>query len=142
MRYAQIKSGVVSNVIDAAPGKTEWQGLLLVASETAEVGDGYDGVTFTPRAAASEPPPQRWVITSQAFFDRLASKEFAIRKAAVTDPDVAAVVQMADARASINLASGRMAPMLAVLVGKGLITTAEADAAGTTPPADAELFHD
>lgn len=46
------------DVIDAKPGTTEWEGLPLVASDTAQSGDAYDSKTghFTPPVKPVEPP--------------------------------------------------------------------------------------
>lgn len=56
MRYAQIENGKVVNVLELAEGKTEWQGLLVVPSETAGIGDSYVGDEFV--RPDPEPDPE------------------------------------------------------------------------------------
>ncbi|BAE53078.1 hypothetical protein amb4274 [Paramagnetospirillum magneticum AMB-1] len=53
-RTAIIENGIVTNVVMHDPDGT-WirpDGVALVASETAGVGDGWDGVSFTPMSPA------------------------------------------------------------------------------------------
>lgn len=51
MRYAliEVTSGIVINVveIDDGDGSTDPEGCTHVASETANIGDSWDGVKFT-----------------------------------------------------------------------------------------------
>lgn len=55
-RYALISDGVVIAIVETA--KTSWadpQGTTVVASDTAEVGDTYDGTIH-----AGTPPTEEW----------------------------------------------------------------------------------
>lgn len=57
MRYAIVKDGVVINVA-LWDGKSEWdpgEGCHPVQSDTANIGDTYDGKDFIPVPVAEEP---------------------------------------------------------------------------------------
>lgn len=58
-RYAVIRDGVVENVV-VWDGESDWsppEGALLVQSDEAGPGDGYDGKAFTrPEPAPADPP--------------------------------------------------------------------------------------
>ena len=41
MRYAQIQNDKVVNVIELSEGASEWQGLLVIPSDTANIGDDF-----------------------------------------------------------------------------------------------------
>jgi hypothetical protein len=50
MRTALIENGTVTNVILAGDTYTPPKNVTMVASETAQIGDAYDGTTFTSPA--------------------------------------------------------------------------------------------
>jgi hypothetical protein len=56
-RKAVIASGVVENVIEAGDDFT-LAGKTLIASDTAQIGDTWDGSVFTPPAPPPEPVPE------------------------------------------------------------------------------------
>lgn len=70
MRIAHIKNGVVVNVIEGDTGLVN--GVTMVASDSANIGDSFDGQSFTPapvvdtrtyaqKRAAEYPPMQDYI---------------------------------------------------------------------------------
>lgn len=62
MRYAQIENGKVINVIELAEGATEWQGLLVVPSDTAAIGDDHiNGEIVKPEPIVVPETPEQTI---------------------------------------------------------------------------------
>lgn len=91
----------------------------------------YDGQDFTPPA----PPPEVRIITKVAMLTkRLTTAEFVgILTASKTDPAIEAWKYVFDAATQVDLDSQNTRDGMALLVAKGLLTQARADAILNAP---------
>lgn len=95
-RYAVIRSGVVENVVDLAPG-AKWappEGTSLVAHDRAGPGWLYDGSAFAaPVVPEAEAPRRPKVVTDvEALITRIGALEnMLIRRGALAESDVAEI---------------------------------------------------
>lgn len=91
MRCAVVRDGVVVNVVMASPAEDKLEGATVVASDTASIGDSYDGAVFTLPAPVY-PPLAEVILARKREVDALLSA----RVAMVSVSGVPAPVQMRD----------------------------------------------
>lgn len=100
MRYVTILDGVVDNVViaDEMPPRG-------VQSDTANVGDLYDGNIFTPAPVPVPPipvpPVYEWYIDIGPFFDRFGAQKLAVLMS--TDPTLQAILRDVQVRKWVDL---------------------------------------
>jgi hypothetical protein len=124
MRWALIEGGVVATVVEQDDEPSIGGTWVDIAGQAVGPGYSYDGETFTPPHA----PPR--VITKVAMLTgRLTQPEFVgILAAAKTDVAIEAWKYVFDSAGTIDLDSQNTRSGLALLVTKGLLTQARADA--------------
>lgn len=100
IRAAIVKNGVVVNVV-LLDDINDVEG--AIASETANIGDTWNGVEFIPAdpVVPPEPPVWEWYIDVGPYFDRF--REFKLTVLASTDPTIQALVKDAQVRKWIDL---------------------------------------
>lgn len=135
-RYAVLDSfDFVKNVAiaDALLDPT-WIDLTNVDPQPG-LGWSYSEGVFTPPPAPAAPPPLPNVITKVSMLTRrLTTAEFVgILTAAKTDPAIEAWKYVFDAASQVDLDSQNTKDGMALLVAKGLLTQARADAILTAP---------
>ena len=74
MRVAIIENGVVANIAVADPEFAREQG--WVVSETAQMGDLWDGITFTSPAATDAEIETQWIIIRAERNNLLAASDW------------------------------------------------------------------
>lgn len=130
-RWALIEGDVVANVVEQ-DDEPQIGGTWVDITDT-HVGPGYtyDGQDFTPPA----PPPEVRIITKVAMLTkRLTTAEFVgILTASKTDPAIEAWKYVFDAATQVDLDSQNTRDGMALLVAKGLLTQARADAILNAP---------
>lgn len=148
MKFAIIENSVVVNIVLALEPQAEnW-----IQSDTASIGDTYDGANFTkPEATSAEPtaPDERlWWVDVGPFIDRLGSDGPAIGGS--THEACKGVMAMLTGRKYIDLKDPKTAMMLDILIaaqqpaasvffpGSGPMTTAKKAAILNTPTTDKE----
>jgi hypothetical protein len=82
MRVAIIESGVVANIAVADPEFAQEQG--WVVSETAQIGDLWDGATFTPPPVTDAEIEAQWSIIRSERNNLIARTDWWVTKAAET----------------------------------------------------------
>lgn len=82
MRVAIIEGGVVANIAVAGLEFAQEQG--WVVSETAQIGDLWDGMTFTSPSATDAEIEAQWSITRSERNNLLAGTDWWVTKAAET----------------------------------------------------------
>lgn len=130
MRFAIVEHGAVTNIaIAVEPLAPNW-----VRSDTANIGDTYDGETFSaPPEAAKAPTPRR--VSVGAFFDRFGAAKWAIL--ADTSPAVQALVKDCSVRAFIDLDRPDLPQALGLLAQTGHVIDAAAILAADVQPSEA-----
>ena len=100
MRTALIQNGQVINVVEAPEGWQPPPGLLAVPSDTAGIGDGWDGERFTPAPPPETPTdPADTRITRLAFRNRFTQAEKVTLELAALDDPSATMAQRQQAAA-------------------------------------------
>ena len=130
-RWALIENDRVVTVVEQ-DDQPQIQGKWVdVTGQHVGPGYTYDGQDFT----APVPPPEVRIITKVAMLTRrLKTSEFVgILTAAKTDPAIEAWKYVFDAATTIDLDSQNTRDGMALLVAKGLLTQARADAILTDP---------
>ncbi len=147
MRYALIKDGVVFNTILLEDG-SDWapdEGVTAVKSETANIGDSYDGETFTSPPVTPSPPivPEtltRWQFFATAALAGIITQEAAQAALSGTMPqpfvDFIATLPEADRFPATMLLAGtqefhRHHPFVQAFIASQGMTAAQADAIWT-----------
>ena len=88
MRAAIIESGVVANIAVADPEFAQEQG--WVVSETAQIGDLWDGATFTSPPVTNTEIEMQWNIIRAERNNLLARTDWWAKKAAETGDTISA----------------------------------------------------
>lgn len=129
--------GIVSNMVVAEEAMNIDGLWVCVDGLSPAPGPGwrYDGSAFTPPPAPPPPPPLPNIITKVSMLTRrLKTAEFVgILTAAKTDPAVEAWKYVFDAATVVDLDSQNTRDGMALLVMKGLLTPARAEAILTDP---------
>jgi hypothetical protein len=134
MRCAQVLNGVVVNVIEADPASfAPGDGSLIVASDTAQIGDSYANGAFTPAT-----PSPTYQTAGLSFLQFMALFTPAEQEAIVSasDPQVKVFVLMAAGAGALDLGNSEVAGGVAYLQQAGLLQPARAARVLTgAPPA-------
>lgn len=128
-------SSIVENVVLADdPLDQSWVDLTGIDPQPGP-GWSYSEGVFTPPPAPPPPPPLPNIITKVAMLThRLKTAEFVgILTAAKTDPGIEAWKYVFDAATVVDLDSQNTRDGMTMMVAKGLLTQARADAILTDP---------
>jgi hypothetical protein len=136
MRYVTILNGIVDNVIiaDEMPPRG-------VQSDTANMGDLYDGENFTPVPIPVPPEPvppvYEWYIDIGPFFDRFGAQKLPVLMS--TDPTLQAILRDVQVRKWVDLKRADVADALMYIETKvPAVTPALRSLILNTPVADSE----
>jgi hypothetical protein len=88
MRVAIIEGGVVANIAVADPEFAQEQG--WVVSETAQIGDLWDGATFTSPPVTDAEIEAQWSVNRSERNNLLAGTDWWVTKAAETSATISA----------------------------------------------------
>jgi hypothetical protein len=91
MRVAIIESGIVANIALADPEFAQEQGWVF--SETAQIGDLWDGATFTSPPVTDAEIEAQWTIIRAERNNLLAKTDWWVTKAAETSATISAEQQ-------------------------------------------------
>ena len=136
-RYMLIEGGVATNAI-LVDDPAQFPSWTLVQSDTANIGDLYDGATFaTPAPRATSPSPTDWLIDVGPFFDRFGAAKMPLLMS--TNSTVQALVKDLQVRKWIDLQRADVGQGIDALIALGVPgVTAELKASILTTPVTAE----